>query len=135
MNQAPTVNATPRAPIGLRSTLVLDAASCLLMGAGLLVFGRTLGEEFGLPPALLFWAGLLLLPCAGLMLLAARHTPPKKPLVWLIILGNLAWVAASLWIGLALFTPTLLGQVFVLVQAVFVLAMAGLERAGLAQAA
>jgi hypothetical protein len=135
MNQVHTVNTTPRAPLGLRSTLVLDAASCLLMGAGLLAFGRALSEGFGLPSALLFWAGLLLLPSAGLMLFASRHSPPKKPLVWLIIGGNLMWVAASLGVGLALFTPTPLGQAFVLIQAAFVLAMAWLEWAGLPRAA
>ncbi|MCM5678685.1 hypothetical protein M8A51_03955 [Schlegelella sp. S2-27] len=117
----------------LRTVLTLDAMSCLLLGLGLTVFSASLSPLLGLPATLLQGAGLVLLPCAALMWIAARQTRPSPMLVWLIVLGNLAWSAASLWVAWIAFTPTALGLTFVLAQAAFVLAMAGLEWRGRAR--
>lgn len=126
---------TQRAPRpGLRAVLLLDAFSCLAMGVALLAWAAPIAAFTGLPPRLLVVAGVLLLPCALLMFVAGRRAPLLTGLVWLIVFGNLAWVAASA--GVLFMVPgiNLIGQVLVVGQGVFVLAMALLEWRGLAQA-
>jgi hypothetical protein len=126
---------TMRAPLsarlpGLRTVLALDAASCLAMAALLLALPATLSGWFGLPQALLFWAGLLLLPSAALMIGLAAMRRPHAGLTRLVILGNVAWVIASLAVPIVL-SPSGLGLAFVLVQAAAVLALLLLEQRAL----
>jgi hypothetical protein len=116
----------------LRRVLGFDALSCLGMGAVLSVASQPLAPVFGLPAELLFWAGILLLPTAAFMgFLATRQAPPPL-LVWLVILGNLGWAIESfVVIGQLGASLTPLGTAFVAVQALAVLALAGLEYVGL----
>jgi hypothetical protein len=108
----------------LRAILNLDGLSCAAM-ALLLVFGSAaLAPLLGAPQALLFWAGVVLFPCAALMFTGARH--PHPMLVWTLILGNAAWVLASIAVTM-LFELTWPGMAFVLAQAMFVAALAVLE--------
>ena len=113
--------------LSLRTLLAIDAATCALMGTALLAAPQALGEALGLPTALVGWAGVLLFPCALLMLVAAlpRATPPA--LAWLVVIGNGAWVLASLAVATVVFTPTVLGVAFVLAQAIAVAVIAALE--------
>ena len=123
---------SPRLP-ALRTLLVLDATTCLLMGGLLLAAAAPLASLLGLPQSLLGWAGLLLLPCAALMGAAAAMRRPLPALVWAVIAGNAAWVLASLGVlGLA---TTGLGVAFVLAQAFVVAVLLELERRALAAAA
>lgn len=108
----------------LRAVFRLDAASGALMGAPLVAFAGPLAPLLGLPEALLFWGGLALFPVAATMLAAAATL--ARPLVLIVVWGNVAWAAVC--VGLMAALPvTGLGALFLLVQIVFVLAMAYLE--------
>ena len=103
----------------LKTVLVVDALTCL--GFGLLL---TTGSEFlagwlGLPVALLFYAGLILFPCAALMIITGRQKLPNAGLVWLIIVGNFVWAVANI--------GTMLGYAFVIAQAIAVCGLAVFE--------
>lgn len=109
----------------LKQLLVLDAITCLVTGLALVSATGFLTALFGLPESLLRYAGLVLFPCAALMLIAARTL--TKPLVWMVIIGNFAWAAASVVVAFA-FEPTTLGFTFVLIQALVVTILGVLER-------
>ena len=115
----------------LRRTLGFDAATCAAMGVAMTAGGLPLGKITGLPPALLMIAGLVLLAVAAVMAwLARRHSAPA-PTVWLVLGGNAGWVAASVallvsgWVQ-----PTLVGELFIIVQALGVVGLTGLEYLG-----
>ncbi|MCZ8252529.1 MAG: hypothetical protein O9318_08680 [Hylemonella sp.] len=113
----------------LHLTLRADAASGIAMGLPLVAFAEPLAALLGLPAQLLLACGLALFPFAALMLLAARSARPPAALVWLVIGGNVAWVLGSAWLWLAV-PLTLLGQVFLVVQALAVLLLTELEFTG-----
>src|SRR5688572_20960432 len=108
----------------LRQLLIVDAVTCLVTGIALVALTGVLAGLLGLPPTLLFWAGIILFPCAALMSLAARNL--AGALVWLVIAGNGAWAVASVVVAFAL-EPTGLGFAFVLAQALLVAALGFLE--------
>jgi len=131
MTQSLTLQASPSV---LRKVLLLDAITCVAMGLLLVAAAAGLARMLGLPESFLSWAGVALLPCAALMGFASRAGSQSKPpgwLVWMVILGNLAWVVASLLTVAAWFTPTALGTAFVLAQAIAVVALAAMEYRGL----
>lgn len=115
----------------LRRTLGFDAATCVAMGVALTAGGLPLGQIFGLPPALLMIAGLVLLAVAAVMAwLAARRSAPA-PMVWLVIGGNVGWAVASVallasgWVQ-----PTFAGELFIIAQALGVVGLTALEVMG-----
>ncbi len=118
---------------GLRRVLAVDAATCV--AAGLLMAGGSvvLAPVLGLPSPLLLWAGVVLFPIAGLMAWLSRQTRVAPAMVWLIVLGNAAWVAGCV-LAAVTFKPTLLGEVFVLGQAAAVAVLTVLEFSGLRRA-
>ncbi len=122
----------------LQNILLLDAATCVAAGA-LMAFGSNFVAGLtGIPAPLLFWAGLILFPCAALMAFAGLQAAPPRPIVWLIVLGNIGWVVASLAV-FGFIAPNALGYVFILAQAAAVAVLALLEhnamqRSGLATA-
>lgn len=109
----------------LNKILALDALTCALMGIALIFLATALSGLLALPQDLLFHAGWLLLPIALFMALLARQSRPSAAGTWLVILGNLAWVVASLTV-LLIADPNALGVGFVVIQAIVV---AGLARA------
>jgi len=115
----------------LKRVLLLDAANCLIMGAGLLAGAGALAAPLGLPEALLSGAGIVLLPIGLFMAFVASRARPPALLVWLIILGNLGWAAESLLVAFAQTGVTALGTAFVATEAAAVLGLASLEYAGL----
>ncbi|MDF2233892.1 hypothetical protein P2H44_15130 [Albimonas sp. CAU 1670] len=119
--------------LSLRTLLRLDALIGALCGLVLSLGAGPLGAALDLPPGLLFWAGLLLFPCAGLMLLAAGRRAPSRPLARLVVVGNWAWAAASLGV-LALTSPNAAGAALVLAQAAVVAGFAWTEGRALARA-
>ena len=119
---APSSGLLARLP--LRSILAFDAVTCIIMGLLLSMWPVPLSALLGLPAAFLLGAGLLLFPCAALMLLASAR--PHPLLVGLVVLGNVAWAAASVLV-VVLMGPAALGTVFVLGQAVAVAVMAWAE--------
>ena len=118
----------------LRRILALDALSCLAMGLLMGLAAAALAPLFGLPEPLIRIAGLALLPLAAFIgWLASRPNPPR-PLVWIVILGNLGWTAES-FVTLGQSHATALGTAFVSAQAVAVLGLALLEYVGVRKAA
>jgi hypothetical protein len=113
--------------VSLRTVLTVDALTCVALGALLGTLSAELSAWLGLPAALLYWAGVALFPCAALMLAAARSR--RSALVRLVVLGNAAWVAASVLV-IAMLDPTALGAAFVGVQALVVAGLAWLEAQG-----
>jgi len=119
----------------LRTLLLVDAVTCGVMG-GLLALGAgTLGPLTAIPPALLYYAGLGLLPIAAFMTVVATRPVIQPAAAWLIIAGNALWVMGSLllvvtgWI-----TPNALGTTFVVAQALVVVLLAVLEHGALRHA-
>ena len=72
----------------LKRVLMLDAASCLGMGA-LLAFGAgALSPLFGLEASLLFGAGAALIPIGLFILWVATRAQIRPLFVYLIVAGN-----------------------------------------------
>ncbi|MGA6108297.1 hypothetical protein ABS648_29510 [Pseudomonas solani] len=116
----------------LRRVLQLDAlvsgAAGLLMTLG----AGPLSSLLALPAALLTGAGLSMLPwCAVLLWLARRETLDRRA-VWAVIAVNAVWVVDSLLLLVSGWVqPTLLGQAFVIAQALAVVLFAELQFFGL----
>jgi hypothetical protein len=115
----------------LRRVLLLDAASCLLMGAGLSL-GATLAADLtSLSVGLLRGVGLVLLPIAAFIAFVATRETLSRALVWTVIVGNVIWVSESLVLLAGGFVaPNVLGVAFVLGQAAAVAGLAALEAIG-----
>lgn len=118
----------------LKRVLLLDSASCLLMGIGLALGAGMLAAPLGLPAGLLEGAGLVLLPI-GLFIgwLGTRSAAPAA-LVYVVIVGNVGWTAESLFVAFGQPGISALGTAFVAVQAAAVLGLALLEYAGVRRA-
>jgi hypothetical protein len=116
----------------LRRAILADAifsgASAVLLTLG----ASELSPWLSLPEALLRETGVFLIAYAALVgWLGTRQAMPK-PLMVIVIAGNAAWTLAS--IALLLFgavTPNLLGEAFVVAQAIVVGALAELQYVGL----
>lgn len=116
----------------LKKTLVLDAvvtgAAALLMIAG----STLLGPFLGLPVALLFWAGIVLVPFVGLLIMLARRETASRTLLLDVVLINVAWVVASFGIMIAgAVEPNVLGVAFISAQALAVALFAALQASAL----
>jgi hypothetical protein len=120
---------TGRNPLSLRNVLLADAITCLAMASLLGALSTTLAPLLGLPAALLFWAGMALVPCAALMAGAAAKRIAAW--VWLVIVGNLAWIIASVGVLFMFDGKTPAGTAFVAFQAAAVAVLAWLEFRGL----
>ena len=115
----------------LRRTLGFDAATCVAMGVAMTAGALPLSGLTGLPPALLMAAGIALFPVAGLMAWLARRDSAPAAMVWLVIGGNAGWVAASvLLLAGGWVRPTLVGELFVVAQALGVVGLTALEFLG-----
>jgi hypothetical protein len=118
--------------LSLPTLLLVDASTCALMGVILLFGSGPIAALTAIPAALLFYAGLALLPVAAFMALAATCRPVPPAAAWIVILGNVLWIALSLLLLLAgWITPNSLGVVFILVQALAVAILTILEHAAL----
>ncbi len=113
-----------------RRVLIVDAFTCAAAGALMAFVAAPLANLTHLPTTLLLWAGVSLFPVAALFAWMSRTPTLGRGLIWVAVVGNIAWVAASL-AALALTTPNAFGYAFVLVQAAAVAALALLETRGL----
>jgi CHASE2 domain-containing sensor protein len=112
----------------LRTLLLADAATCAAMGGLLLLAAVPVARLTALPEQLLRPAGLLLLAIALFIALVATRPRVPRNGVRVIVLGNLLWIVASLALLLGGWaTPNAAGIAVVLVQALGVAALAGLE--------
>ena len=114
----------------LRRALLADAVASASTGLLMAIGAGFLDSLLGLPTLLLREAGVLLLPYALLVgWLGTRASLPEAA-VWAVIVGNVAWTAASLGL-FVLLAPTALGYAFVIGQAVVVGLFAELQYIGL----
>jgi hypothetical protein len=118
----------------LRYALIGDAlasgATGLLMAAG----AGFLTGLLNLPEELMRYAGMFLLPYAVIVAYVGTRPEVSKAAVWTIIALNALWAVES--IGLLIgswVAPTMLGYMFVIFQAVVVLAFAEAQYLGLRQ--
>jgi hypothetical protein len=119
----------------VRTVLLVDAATCVAMGAVLTAATGLVATLTAIPSALLFYAGLALFPIAAFMVAVAMPATTWRPGVWLVIIGNVLWVVASLWLMVSgWITPNALGYVFITAQALAVALLAALEYLALRRA-
>lgn len=116
----------------LKTALAVDAASGAATAALQLAMPRLLADTLGLPMALLLETGLFLAGLAVVLTFLARSSRVAAPLVWAIVIGNMAWSAACvlLW-ATGVLAPTALGVAFLLAQGAVVMALALWEAIGL----
>ena len=119
----------------LRRVLLADAVVSAAVGAVMAAGANALQGLLGLPSSLLLAAGLSLFPYAAYLVWLATRAAVPRAAVWLPIVLNVLWAADCVLVLLAAgMHPTLLGQAFVVVQIVTVLAFAELEFIGLRRA-
>ncbi len=115
-------------PKFLRNVLFADAASCLATGALQVAFTRPLSEVLNLPSLLLQGTGVFLLVYAAVVMLAATRDPIPRSLVWVFVAGNFAWAAAcTVLLVDHVVAPTVLGEAWIIAQAVTVVVLAELQ--------
>jgi hypothetical protein len=102
------------------------AAVTLTLGAGMLA------PLLNLPEALLREAGLFLIAYTALVGWLGTRTSVMKALVWFVIVGNAAWTFGSIALLFSgAMNPNLLGQVFIVAQAIATGVFAELQYVGL----
>lgn len=108
--------------LSLQAVLVLDALSCIAMGALFIFASGPVAGLTGLPADLLFWVGATLLLPFGLfitVLVRSRRIPD-----WayrFVVLGNVGWVIASVMVPVTdIVSPNAMGWIFLLGQAAVV---------------
>jgi len=111
----------------LRIALAADATASGAMGLALAVAPGAIGTITHLPPALLSGAGLFLLAYAALLGWLASRPALPRPMLWLLVAGNLVWAIESAALPLLGFVaPNGWGIAFLAVQAVAVAGFAEL---------
>ncbi len=119
-------------PNFLRNVLRLDALSCLACGALQVAMPGQMADWLSLPQPLIAWTGEFLLAYAALVLFISWRQPTPRGAVWTLVAGNLAWGLACVALLLApAFQPSPLGMAYVVLQALTVALMAGLQFIGL----
>lgn len=117
----------------LQTVLKLDAASCLGTAALVLPGAAALQTPLGIDAAILQAAAAPLIPIGIFMLWLGMRREAAPAFVWLVILGNIGWTAASLVAAADLPGISPLGQFVVAGQGLAVLGLAMLEWTGLRQ--
>jgi hypothetical protein len=115
----------------LKRVLVLDAASCLVMGAVLVPAAGALAEPLGLPSGLISGAGLLLVPLGLFILWLGTRAAASAAFVYLVIGGNVIWAAESALLAFGDSGIAPFGTIFVAAQGLAVFGLALLEAVGL----
>jgi hypothetical protein len=112
----------------IQADAIFSGASAVLLTLG----AGELALLLNLPEALLSETGLFLIAYTALVgWLGTRQAMPKA-LVVIVIAGNAAWTVASIALLFSgTVTPNLLGEAFVLVQAIVVGALGELQYVGL----
>jgi hypothetical protein len=114
----------------LRRVLALDAISGAAVALLHLSFAGELADWFGLSEGLVTAAGWALLGYVALAGLLARQAQPARGGLMLLIVGNVLWGVACLAIAWGGHGATPLGQAYLTVLGVAVLALAELELLG-----
>lgn len=116
----------------LRNALKLDAAVTGLNGVGYLVGAALLDDLLGLPAAPLRGIGAFLLVYGVAVWLVARRPSISRPATGVIIAVNLMWAVDSLALAAVGWgSPTGLGTLWIVLQALVVGGFAALQWTGL----
>jgi hypothetical protein len=116
----------------LRLALLLDAGVSGATGLLMVILSVQLGEFLQLPRSLLLYAGLFLLPYAGVLAYLANREALPRWAVWAVVVGNVAWAADCVLLAFSGWvSPSLLGYGFILMQAIVVIAFAELQYVGM----
>lgn len=119
-------------PAFLPAVLRIDAATCVATGLLMTAGSSLVAAATEIPSVLLTAAGASLFPIAAFMAFTAGRVPAWPLGVWIVILGNVGWVLASVWLLASdAINPNTFGVVFVLIQAGAVTVLAALEYVGL----
>ena len=120
--------------LSLKTILLADAAACLAMGALLIAGASPLAAVTEIPAALSTWAGVLLLPVATFIAAAAFRFSHMTAMAGIIILGNIAWIVASMaLLVMDLIAPNAFGTAFIIAQALAVAVLTWLETKAVAR--
>jgi hypothetical protein len=116
----------------LRKALLADALLSGITGLALAFAAAPLATPFGLAVGLLRWSGLILIPFAAFVAWLGTRQRVQRPLVFAVVACNALWAVDSvLLLIIGWVEPTVLGEVFVLGQALVVVVVAELEFLGL----
>ncbi|HET6749670.1 MAG TPA: hypothetical protein VFL71_10445 [Actinomycetes bacterium] len=119
----------------LRRSLNLDAVASGGLGLLLAAAGSLLDEPLGIPASVLVPVGVFLVAYAAALWFVGSRPRVSRPAVWVVVVGNLLWVAASVVAAIAgWWSPTAVGTAFVLAQAAAVALFAELQFTGLRRA-
>lgn len=114
--------------LSLKTLIAADALTCAAMGAVLVAGSAAISPITHIPQPLLHYAGLCLFPIAAFMALTVIVSTPRWA-VNLVILGNLLWAVASVFLPAGGFiAPNALGWSVLIGQAAIVALLAKLER-------
>ncbi len=112
----------------LRSSILLDAAVCAVVGLLMLATASQFGDLFNLPVTLLRVIGVILIPYVALLAIIATRSSIAPAAAWTVIGTNLLWTAASFILLLSgQVDPNALGIAFVIFQAIVVALFAELQ--------
>lgn len=112
----------------LQYVLWADAISCLACGALQVIFTGSLSRHLGLPPFLLAATGFFLIAYGAVVAFLTLRAKVPAALIWPLIVGNVTWgVAAVLILLEGNIQVTLLGEGYIIAQALTVLILAQLQ--------
>lgn len=116
----------------LKNAFLADAAATGALAALHLARPPAVTGWLDLPEALLHGTGLFMAGYVVALLGLAASRTLWKPLVWFVVVGNVLWALASIDIlVLGLVAPSAPGAVYVVLQALGTLGLAGLQYLGL----
>lgn len=123
-------------PNFMRNVLRVDTLSCLACGLLQLAFPAQMADLLRLPAPLLAYTGEFLLVYAAVVAFVSTRKPIPRNIVWLLVAGNLGWAAACVLLLVSgSVQPTVLGMVYLSMQALTVAVLAELQYFGLRRTA
>lgn len=118
--------------ITLRTALKLDAIVTATNAAAYLLAAEPLEDLLGLSPALLRALGAVLAAFAAAVWVTATRATVPRPAVRTIVAVNVAWALASVTVAIAgWMSPTTVGTLWIVAQAIVVAGFAELQAAAL----
>ena len=114
--------------IGLASALKLDAVVTGVNGGAYLLAAQPLGDLLGLSPALLRLLGIALIAFAAALWLAAARPSVSRAVAVALGGANAAWALARIAVAVGgWLSPTTVGTLWIIAQAIVVAAFAELQ--------
>ena len=118
----------------LRAVFTADALFSAVAAVAFLLGSGFIAGLTGIPQPLLFWAGVILVPYAALLVIVGRRETAPRLVMIDIVAINLLWAAASLGLlATGAISPNALGIAFDIIQATAVAGFGALYAAGMRQ--